>query len=503
MCVPCHVHRVGSSAREEVVGERYVWMGLRHANSHSLNAEKEIKMWQYMNERSDTSKSEASVFPTWRLVAGAGAPAPRLASGVAFARSLSQAQARTEHRIAMLLIFATIHVLAAIRKGDLLALQSLFRLLGGSNWTHNENWDPEGGSDPCKVRWRGVGCSDPCDPFLDQHGDDDEQHCALGRVLSINLRENNVRGNLSEWTELGNLHNLTLLDLSVNNVSGFLPTELGMVRDLETLNLEWNQLEGGFNDNALATLNSGGDKRFSLDTISIEHNNVSGTLPSELGLHTRLAMVNLQYNRLSGVIPQTLSSLGEAQVIMLNDNRLSGTLPTALGNAASLRYLNASWNSLSGTLPPSLGNLTALRDLTLAHNHISGSLPNELGLATQLKRLWLNDNQLTGNLTAFENLGELEFLDTLDLYNNRMDESEIHSSVQFLDQLKYLYVDHRHLRPLRQGYCRERFPMSMHGKYNFRVVRERYAWLTESKCEGMYSTEFAFKPLQESGAYAP
>ena len=82
-----------------------------------------------------------------------------------------------------------------------------------------------------------------------------------------------------------------------------------------------------------------------------------------------------------------------------------------------------------------------------------------------------------------------------------MDESEIPPGIQHLHDLNFLYVDHRHLRPLRQGYCQERFPTPMQGKYNFIIVQQDYRKLVSTPCEELYSTEFAFKPLQESGVY--
>ena len=54
-------------------------------------------------------------------------------------------------------------------------------------------------------------------------------------------------------------------------------------------------------------------------------------------------------------------------------------------------------------------------------------------------------------------------------------------------------------KPLRQKYCRQRLPNN--GKYNYRIVRDEFANFDAHICEDMYSTEFTFSSLQESGLY--
>ena len=103
------------------------------------------------------------------------------------------------------------------RRQDKAALLTFFRLLGGDFWHRNDGWDPSGSSDPCSVRWHGVGCVDPCDPLLDGHD------CFFGRIVSISLDDNNLTGSLAEWTELGELHNLSTLELPNNAIGGHIP----------------------------------------------------------------------------------------------------------------------------------------------------------------------------------------------------------------------------------------------------------------------------------------
>ena len=85
-------------------------------------------------------------------------------------------------------------------------------------------------------RWYGVGCIDPCDLYRDGPS------CAFGRVTALTLRDNNLTGSITNWTEVGELNNLSWADLSVNAISGSLPAEIGQVMNIEVLNVGFNQL---------------------------------------------------------------------------------------------------------------------------------------------------------------------------------------------------------------------------------------------------------------------
>ncbi|NJP07719.1 MAG: hypothetical protein HC837_19925 [Chloroflexaceae bacterium] len=64
--------------------------------------------------------------------------------------------------------------------------------------------------------------------------------------------------------------------------------------------------------------------------------------------------------------------------LLLSSNNLSGSIPPELGNLTNLRELDLSYSDLSGSIPPELGNLTNLWMLDLSHNYLSGDIPREL-----------------------------------------------------------------------------------------------------------------------------
>ena len=138
---------------------------------------------------------------------------------------------------------------------------------------------------------------------------------------------------------------VTELSLPGNNLSRTLPAELGSLTSLNALNLSENQLRG--------------------------------QIPDVRGL-TILTSLNLGDNQLSGTIPDWLGSLTALQDLSLRDNRLTGPIPEELGDLVALQNLYFDGNQLSGTIPASLSNLSLLRDLYLNGNQLSGCVPDQL-----------------------------------------------------------------------------------------------------------------------------
>ena len=95
--------------------------------------------------------------------------------------------------------------------------------------------------------------------------------------------------------------------------------------------------------------------------LNLRENQLTGTLPVELGTLASLTILNLRDNQLGGTIPAELNKLTNLVELDLNSNQLRGTIPTELGNLGNLQYLILYNNELSGTIPTELGDLTGLR----------------------------------------------------------------------------------------------------------------------------------------------
>jgi hypothetical protein len=109
--------------------------------------------------------------------------------------------------------------------------------------------------------------------------------------------------------------------------------------------------------------------------VGLKANMLVGTLPSQLGLITSLSTLQLGTNRLSGRIPSQLGILSSIlSNFDLSSNLLTSTIPSELGQlTAMVSGFTLNSNSLQGSVPSQLGRFSALvSTLKLGQNKMSG-----------------------------------------------------------------------------------------------------------------------------------
>ena len=203
---------------------------------------------------------------------------------------------------------------------------------------------------------------------------------------------------------------VTNLDLWQNNLSGTIPSDLGNLANLKGLNLGSNLLSGAIPSELGNLVN--------MTTLTLGQNNLSGPIPTELGNLANLTELNLAFGQLSGSIPTELGNLVNLTTLTLSRNKLSGTIPTELGNLVNLTTLTISINEVSGPIPTELGNLTNLTTLGLEGNRLTGPIPTELGNLANLTTLSLWGSRLSGPIPT--ELGNLTNLKILYLGSNQL-----------------------------------------------------------------------------------
>jgi Leucine-rich repeat (LRR) protein len=292
---------------------------------------------------------------------------------------------------------------AQVAEQDSLALVAIYNSTNGAEWTNNENWLTGPVED-----WYGIEVKD-------------------GRVSAIDLSGNNLSGPLP--TEIGDLTDCLLMNLYTNQISGSLPSEVGNLTRLITLNLRLNKLTGSIpasvgdmttlvrlylNSNELTgsipvTLSNLENLRF----LQLNANKLTGAIPKELCALPRIESLYLNQNLLDGEIPDEIGDLTTLVTLSLHLNDFSGSIPATLGNLDQLQYLNLNNNELDGSIPATLGNLSLLISLDLWANELTGSVPQEITQCTLLERTRLNVNKLTGlpDLSSMDSLRDLQVND--------------------------------------------------------------------------------------------
>lgn len=158
---------------------------------------------------------------------------------------------------------------------------------------------------------------------------------------------------LSEWYGITTYKEAGISDddgvariaLSNNNLTGTLPSSIGL-------------LSGG---------------RIG---ISLSSNHISGTLPKEA---FRLAGLDLDNNEIDAIEAPDDPSEIMATHISLYNNRISGPLPEYLGHAPVLQQLRLENNCFTGPVPSSYSRLIASNvELYLNGNELSGRIPDDI-----------------------------------------------------------------------------------------------------------------------------
>ena len=105
---------------------------------------------------------------------------------------------------------------------------------------------------------------------------------------------------------------------------------------------------------------------------------LTGTLPPEIGDFCGLTYLDLSYQRLTGPIPASLADNENLFYIDLSDNRLTGTIPPSLLEIRDLEQLYLNGNYLTGTIPSDVEFSYSLETLYIGYNEMEGELPESI-----------------------------------------------------------------------------------------------------------------------------
>ncbi|KAK9791166.1 hypothetical protein WJX73_003369 [Symbiochloris irregularis] len=132
--------------------------------------------------------------------------------------------------------------------------------------------------------------------------------------------------------------------------------------------------------------------------LALQLSNITGTLPGAIfPALTSLTGFDVSGNNLTGTIPEEIGSLTQLKELWMPSNKLSGTLPSSLFNISSLRLLNVEDNMIEGSLP-SFANLTSLATFVASQNLMSGPIPVDWLSSANLGLFAVEFNGLNGTI---------------------------------------------------------------------------------------------------------
>lgn len=176
-------------------------------------------------------------------------------------------------------------------ESDILCLTIIQKSLRDPNGYLKVSWDFTNKSEGSICKFSGVECWHP-----------DEN-----KVLNLRLANMGLQGQFPLGLE--NCTSLTGLDLSNNNLSGHIPSDISRKIKYVT-------------------------------TLDLSSNSFSGEIPTDLANCTYLNVLNLQHNQLRGSIPQSLGQLDRLTSLNVADNSLTGLIPRFVNANISTNFAN-------------------------------------------------------------------------------------------------------------------------------------------------------------------
>ncbi|CAL5415838.1 unnamed protein product [Camellia sinensis] len=235
-------------------------------------------------------------------------------------------------------------------------------------------------------------------------------HVPLNTTYAFSILNNKLTGEIP--TLICNLSSLGILDLSNNNLSGFILQCLGnSSNSLSVPALRFNMFHG-----PIGTFKTKGKHPFlKLRIIDISYNEFTGLLPTnyikqfEATMNAdehemKLKYMGEYYYQDSVVVMMKGYEIEYSRILTVfsitdsSRNKFQRDIPKSIGRLNSLWGFNLSHNNLKGHIPTLLGNLTNLESLDLSSNELVGEIPQQLTSLKFLAVLNFSDNQLAGQI---------------------------------------------------------------------------------------------------------
>ncbi|EOA18978.1 hypothetical protein CARUB_v10007617mg [Capsella rubella] len=211
--------------------------------------------------------------------------------------------------------------------------------------------------------------------------------------------------------------------------------------------------------------NDTSDGYYHVKELLLSGNQLTGSLPRELGSLSNLLILQIDYNEISGELPTSLANLKKLKHFHMNNNSITGQIPPEYSSLTNVLHFLMDNNKLTGNLPPELSQMPSLRILQLDGSNFDGTeIPSSYGSIPHLVKLSLRNCKLKGPIPDLSQSPFLYYLDissnkltgeipknkfsanitTINLYNNMLNGS-IPSNFSGLPRLQRLQVQNNNL----------------------------------------------------------
>uniref|UniRef100_A0A8I6XX92 Leucine-rich repeat-containing N-terminal plant-type domain-containing protein n=1 Tax=Hordeum vulgare subsp. vulgare TaxID=112509 RepID=A0A8I6XX92_HORVV len=258
-------------------------------------------------------------------------------------------------------------------------------------------------------------------------------NCSWNKLQDLFLAESNLTGSLPS-IPVQRLSNLSRLYLANNSLTGHVPVWIGELKQLTTLALNSNNLDGVIHEGHLSRLemleklvlsdNSIAIRvspkwvpPFSLKQIHLRSCQLGSKFPTWLRWQTHVWSLDISNTSINDMIPDWFwISASSVEYLNVQNNQITGVLPSTMEFMRG-KGMDFSSNQLGGPIPKLPINITGL---DLSQNNLVGPLPLDFG-APRLETLLLYNNMISGVIPS--SLCKLQSLQLLDLSRNNLNGS--------------------------------------------------------------------------------
>ncbi|XP_047982067.1 receptor like protein 22-like [Salvia hispanica] len=282
-------------------------------------------------------------------------------------------------------------------------------------------------------------------------------------LQNVDLSENSLSGSIGPFLGTGSFESLVL---TRNNFSGSIPSSIGNLENLSMLDLSFCQF--------------------------------SGTIPSTFANLTKLVHVDLQYNLFTGSIPTALfEGLSNLSYLRLNSNSFSGHIPHSLFALPSMKRLHLKSNKFTGLVEEfPIVNVSSMVLLDLRDNRLEGPIPSSLFQLQSLELLLLSGNMFNGTV-QLDKIRDLANLTSLDLSGNNLlvDGGDDNSSTYGPSRIQDLSLGSCNLRVI-PGFLKDSDIRNLDLSDN-RIVGGIPSWIWEKQLKGLDLSLNLFTDLEK------